>query len=74
MPDETSALLLLAIISTTSFLRMPNCIIRVDGETGFQSLLLNKHLKRTGIKIEIADIKNKNKIPFIDKADARVPN
>ena len=35
---------------------MPNCIMRVDGATGFQSVLHKCHQQKNGIQIEISKI------------------
>ena len=65
--DETADNLRSALISTTSFLRMPSTTVRVDGATGFNALKEDNILQKNGIHLDFGRLKNKNKNPVIDK-------
>ena len=67
IPDETANNLRSALITTTSFLRMPTTTVRVDGATSFQALKDDTILQKRGIALDFGRLKNKNKNPVIDK-------
>ena len=58
-----------ALIETTAELKATNgCTVRIDGATGFQSLVADKSLSAAGIQLEPGRIKNRNKNPIAEKA------
>ena len=69
IPDEQSSSLRSAIIETTADLLTPaGATLRVDGGTGFQSLVHDVTLTGLGLLLEVGRLKNKNKNPVAEKA------
>ena len=67
--DEKAATLRSALITTTTSLRLPNCIIRVDTAPGFVSLKNDSQLLAHGITLDFGRIKNINKNPVAEKCN-----
>ena len=65
--DETAGSLRVALLINSSFLRSPQCSIRIDAATGFQSLCNDLSLQQHGIELDFGYIKNKNSNCVADK-------
>lgn len=69
IPDEKSSTLRDSLLECTAELKSPSgCIVRVDGGTGFGSLIKDIFLSKHGINLEQGRIKNRNKNPIAEKA------
>ena len=74
IPNEKANSLCFALLTTTSHLRAPSSIIRIDAAPGFQSLKADKTLSSYGITLDFGRIKNKNSNATIDKGIQELEN
>ena len=68
IPDEKASSLRSALL-LCSFLRTPNCTVRVDNAPGFKSLKNDADLRSKGISIDLGNVKNINKNPCAEKCN-----
>ena len=66
--NETASNLREALLTTTSSLRAPSCVGRIDSASGFQSLRNDASLQSYGINLDFDFVKNKNSNSVFDKA------
>ena len=74
IPDEKAESLRSALLTTTSQLRAPSSIVRIDAAPGFQSLKSDKTLSSHGIALDFGRIKNKNSNATVDKGIQELEN
>ena len=67
--DEFAGSLRSTILLTTSMLRTPSSIVRVDNASGFQSLREDRSLASHGITLDFGRVKNVNKNPVPEKGN-----
>ena len=67
IPDETGSTLRDALLTSSAFLRAPECGIRVDNAPGFVTLKDDSLLSSRGIMLDFGRVKNSNKNPSADK-------
>ena len=67
IPDETGPTLKSALLINTAILRSPQCQIRIDTASGFQSLRHDTSLQEHGIELDFGYVKNKNANCVVDK-------
>ena len=60
VPDETAQSLKTALLISTSMLRGPECKVRIDTASGFNSLRHDTSLQDYGIELDFGYVKNKN--------------
>ena len=67
IPDETGPTLKSALLINTAILRSPQCLLRIDTASGFQSLRHDTSLQEHGIELDFGYVKNKNANCVVDK-------
>ena len=69
IPNEQRETLQQALIQLSSnYKHVDGCSVKVDSAPGFKALRNDTLLESIGIKLDFGRVKNKNKIPVVDKA------